>query len=182
MLRSGAREVDLELVALDSQADRDLEVTRAGHVVLEHVRRAVDAVGEPRDAGPGAPLRIVERLRHCPFEQLATVAARDLRQPHGRRGGWPRAVRAGRRPAAGAGASPGERVRRPPIQLARPHEQGRRYHDSLLVEGGRVGRHAAGGVSADVRVVGAAGGEADMAPLDEEGRDERDVGQVGAAL
>ena len=59
---------------------------------------------------------------------------------------------------------------------------GRRDHHALLLERGRARRHAAGGRPADVGVVGAAGGEADHLARGEDGRDQGDVGQVGAAL
>ncbi len=54
-------------------------------------------------------------------------------------------------------------------------------HHALLVERLGVGGHRAGRRAADVGVVGAVGGEADQLLAGEGGRDDRDVGQVGAA-
>ena len=61
-------------------------------------------------------------------------------------------------------------------------EPGGRDHDALLLERARIGGHAARFPGPHVRVVGAAGREADRLALMEERRDDRDVGQVGAAL
>jgi hypothetical protein len=80
---------------------------------------------------------------------------------------------------------PREVVEELAVERPRPNQPGGLDHDPLVGEPARVRRHAARRGAADVRVVGAAGGEAEQVAVLalglEDGRDQRDVGEVGPA-
>jgi hypothetical protein len=162
-LRVGAGEVEGQLVAGDCRHDAQGDVTRlAAGVVLEHVLGGVGPVGQGGHGGAGAALGVGEDLVHPGAQQPGAVALGELGQAQGTD------------PVGGAlGAQVGEPLLRKAHlrgEVAQPLRAGRRRgdDDALFRERPRVGGHAAGGRPADVRVMGAAGGEADRRPLDED--------------
>ena len=168
MLRVGAGEVDLELVAGDGDGGADRQLA----VGASRARPRLEAaVGKPRRSRRGRPAPSRRTARPSPRGRRRRRAARRARR------------RARRRGLGGElGAEVAARARRGSASARRAAsrvsgvEPRRRDHDALLLERARVGRHAARLGAADVGVVGARDGEAERGA-----RDERDVGEVRAA-
>ena len=169
---------------------------------VEQQPLAVDAsrAGAARDRrrAPRARPRRAARRRAAPPGTRA-CAARSSRAPRrspraGARRRGARRARASRSAPVRLAASCARRSARRSCRLAhardelldrRARSSGRgRDHDALLRQRAAVGRHRAGHAPADVGVVRAAGREADQrvgVRVREHGRDDGDVGQVGAA-
>ncbi len=174
MLVGAAGEVQQQPLAVDhgAQAQHEVALRR-----LEHVLAVQLAVGQRREAGARAPLGVVEH-------GVGRLAA-GARLPT-RLGELGQALRAG-----AVGGELGAQVGPALLRLAHARdelverrlvERPRRDHDALLLQRAAVGRHRPGHARPDVGVVRAAGGEAEQRlARREHRRDDRDVGQVGAA-
>ena len=143
----------IEAVAVDGRDEPQLDVALDR---LEHVARLARAVGQRRDARPGAPLGVVE---HRGGRLAQGVGA----EPFGELDETPCADPVGGELRAQVGAAlvglahlPGELVDRCLVEHARGDD------DALLGERRRVRGHRAGHAASDVGVVGAVGGEAEQ--------------------
>ena len=172
VLGGGAGEVERQPLAADGRPHDDRQIPGAR---LEHVGGCADAVREGCDAGAGAPLGVVEDLGERGAQGAVARTRVELEQA-------PLAGAAGGELGAQVGAPLG---RRPHLRRELGDhalvEHARLDHDTLLAQRAAVRRHRPGDASADVRVVGARGGEGEQLAVREHGRDHGDVGQVGAA-
>ncbi len=167
MLGGRALEVEGDLVIGHGDRDTKLEISFSG---LEHVGRVEASVRQAGERGPDGAFRVAEQLVHRRGDALPSAAGAELgdaplRQPVG---GQLRAEVSS--PFLGVSHAGDEVVHDGVV------EAGRRDHDSFLGERARLGRHAPRLAPADVGVVRACDGEAELRP-----GDERHVGQMGAA-
>ena len=159
-LRIGAGEVERQPVRVDPGGDPQADVARlAAGVRLHQVLGLVRAVGQLGEPGARAALGVVEDLRHPGAKHPDAVPARQLEQATlaGQVGG-PLRAQVGE-PLARV-AHLGGKARQPVVV-----GPGGRDHHALVLEPGRAGRHPGRGRPADVRVMGAAGGEAEQGRL-----------------
>ena len=174
VLRRRAREVELDLVALD----RGAQLAAPGRRRRPRARRAPRGSRPPaRRSGRGCGARRSRASRACPARTVSrpkrSISA-ATRSPPARP-----AASCARRSASrwrGLRMRPASVVRAPRRVSAR-----RRDHHALVVERARDRGHAARLLGAHVGVVRAARGEADQLAVVEERRDHRDVRQVRAA-
>ena len=168
MLRGGAGEVDLELVAGDGHGRADLEL--AAVCGLQHVGRLEAPVRNPRDRRAHEALRVGVELVHRGLDPVGSSARAELVETTV---GEP--VRRQLRTEVAAALVRVAHARDEAVEC-RVVQARRRDHDALLVEPARARGQAAGLPAADVGVVRARDREADG-----RARDERDVGQVRPA-
>jgi hypothetical protein len=161
------REVGPELVAVDSDGDPELEVALGS---LENVARLVAAVREAADPGADDTLRVVEQLAHRRSKALGAVARAQLGDSlvgEPVRGELGAEVASALVRISHLGDHGVER----PVVDSRGRDD-----DALLGERARCGRHRPRLSAADVGVMRARDGEAEVGA-----GDERDVGEVRAA-
>ena len=145
-------------------------------VGLEHVLGAVAAVGQRGEGGAGAALGVGEDLAHPGAQRLrprALGAARPRRQ-----GADP--VRRLLGAEVGEALARVAHLRRQPLQRLRGGA-GRRDHHALLVEAAGEGGHRRPASGRRRRHGGRGRRRSRQLAIDEDGGDEGDVGQVGAA-
>ena len=137
---------------------------------LEHVGRVEASVRQAGERGPDGALGVAEQLVHRRGDSFPPAANAEL-------GDAPLCQPVGGQLRAEV-PSPFFRVSHPGDEVVHDGvvEAGRRDHDSFLREGARLGRHAPRLAPADVGVMRASDGKAELRP-----GDERDVGQMRAA-
>ena len=139
------------------------------------------AVREIGDASACPPLGVRECLVHPSLEQIESEPARDVVDA-----GCGEAVCGELRAQVGDSLSRLAHCRdelreKRRVQPPLGSQASGRDDDSLLLERGRVGGHASGSPSADVRMMSAVGGKAEVALADEERRHQRDVREMRPA-
>ena len=176
-------EIHRRRVALDGDGDADGDGFVADAVVVQVVGEAVGAVGHPLQEPPGHPFGVGQQGLHVVGDFLNPVAGDDLLQADhpalvGSQLGSQVAGPLLRRAHVGQ-----DQVHHPLVEPAPLGQLQGRDDEPFLVDLPGHG-HRAGGHPPHVGVVGPVGGEAEEAQLsgllDEDGRDEGDVGQVGA--
>ena len=174
-------EVDDDLFILDAHFGLDRQQIVDDAVAFQEVLEGVLPPGQLGDAGQHPFLRVVDQALHVKDGLLRPVFADDLGEAvlaHvvGRQLGLEIAL--GFLAGADVGCDQGHYLL---IHHPGLHDPDGRNPDPLLEDLGGDGRHAPRGDAPDVHMMGQVGQDAQALPFMEQGRDDADVGQMGAA-